>query len=103
MATASLPRSRRPQLGAGQPGFQRPHGPPGGASRALGPPADGRWFLLRCCLGRASLCASQTRPHASQSTFALLGDELVPAPRAGTVPWMENRSAGRAKGAGGNV
>lgn len=62
MATASLRRSRRPQVGTGRPGSQRLHGPPGGASLALGLRAAGRRFSLRGSLGPASPHAAQTTP-----------------------------------------
>lgn len=78
MVTGSPPRSRRPQVGAGRRGFQRPHGPPGGASLALGPPAAGRRFSLHGSLGPASLYSSQTRPRASRSSFAFVRDGFVP-------------------------
>lgn len=50
VATASLRRSRRPQVGTGPPRSQRLHGPPGGASLALGRRAAGRRFSPRGCL-----------------------------------------------------
>lgn len=74
MATASLPRSGRPQGGAGWRGSQRPRGWPGVALLALGLPA-GRLPLPRC-LGPASLHITQARPRAGVSSFALVGVDL---------------------------
>lgn len=42
-------------------------------------------------------------PRVSPSSFALVGDGFVPAPRPGIAQWMKNGCAARARGAGGNV
>lgn len=71
-----------------------PHGLQGGASLALGRPVAGRRLCLLGCGCRRGIAfrkAAQKRPRAGRSSFALIRDESVPAPRRKPALWMEKK------------
>lgn len=108
VATASLHRLRRLQVGAGRLGSQRLPGLTATPGLPCPWPAmAGRRLSWLGCLGSASLLAAQTTPlpRVSPSSFTLVGHGCVPAPRPGTADCSvtEEPCAARVRGAGGNV
>lgn len=103
MVTASPPRSRRPQVGCRPAGISEASWT---ARRGLSCPwpASGWEAVLPAPQPRTGfpVLLPEKTPRQPELLYIRQG-WICPAPRPGTVHWMENRCAGRARGAGGNV